>query len=225
MFHASRAIAAKDIRLLLRSGAGFPQALLLGLLLIFVFSLSREASSVVSPRSAATIFWLATAFCLVLCGNMCHGLEESSGGRNGLLLIPAPLQSIWLGKAMAMLLMLGVAQSLFVPAICVFLQQSPGPLWPQALGSIVCIDIGLVALGSLLGALAQGQAARESLLSVVLFPLIIPVLLAGIHIVAAALDPAPGPVEGRWFVLIIAFTALFVAVSLVIFPFAYLGED
>ena len=225
MFQASKTIAAKDICLILRSGAGLAQALLLGLLLIFVFSLSRDPATTVPPQSAAAIFWLASAFCLVLTGTICHGLEEHNGARAGLMLIPAPLQSIWLGKSLAMLLLLLLAQILFIPAVCVFLQQSPGPLWPVGLASIVCIDCGLVALGSLLGALAYGQAARESLLSVVLFPLIIPVLLAGISIGTAALEAEPQQAVGNWLVLAVAFSALFIAVALVLFPFAYTGEE
>lgn len=225
MLYAAIAIAAKDIRLILRGGAGLAQALLLGLLLIFAFSLSRDPAAQVPAQSAATIFWLASAFCLVLCGNMCHALEEHSGGRTGLLLIPAPVQSIWLGKALAMLLMLLLAQCLFIPAICMFLQQSPGTLWLTALVNIVCIDCGLAALGSLLGALAQGQATRESLLSVVIFPLIIPVLLAGINVGTAALDASIVAAPEKWMLLSVAFSALFMATSLILFPFAYNGED
>ena len=54
-----------------------------------------------SGQGAATIFWLSSAFCQVLSFNMLYGLEEANGSRAGLLLLPAPVQSVLLGKAAA----------------------------------------------------------------------------------------------------------------------------
>ena len=79
MLKAACLIARKDLRLVLSRGAGLVQALLLGLLLIFVFSLSRETGETMSGQGAATIFWLSSAFCQVLSFNMLYGLEELDG--------------------------------------------------------------------------------------------------------------------------------------------------
>ena len=78
MLKAACLIARKDLRLVLSRGAGLVQALLLGLLLIFVFSLSRETGETMSGQGAATIFWLSSAFCQVLSFNMLYGLEAVS---------------------------------------------------------------------------------------------------------------------------------------------------
>ena len=102
---------------------------------------------------------------------MLYGLEEANGSRAGLLLLPTRVQSVLLGKAAAGLCIILTAQFLFLPATIVFLGQSLGDGWPLALLALVLTDIGMASLGSLLGALSQGQAARESLLSIVLFPL------------------------------------------------------
>lgn len=83
MLKAACLIARKDLRLVLSRGAGLVQALLLGLLLIFVFSLSRETGETMSGQGAATIFWLSSAFCQVLSFNMLYGLEEANGSRPG----------------------------------------------------------------------------------------------------------------------------------------------
>ena len=168
MLKAACLIARKELRLVLSRGAGLVQALLLGLLLIFVFSLSRETGETMSGQGAATIFWLSSAFCQVLSFNMLYGLEEANGSRAGLLLLPTPVQSVLLGKAAAGLCIILAAQFLFLPATIVFLGQSLGDGWPLALLALVLTDIGMASLGSLLGALSQGQAARESLLSIVL---------------------------------------------------------
>ena len=183
MLKAACLIARKDLRLVLSRGAGLVQALLLGLLLIFVFSLSRETGETMSGQGAATIFWLSSAFCQVLSFNM------------------------------------------LLPATIVFLGQSLGDGWPLALLALVLTDIGMASLGSLLGALSQGQAARESLLSIVLFPLIIPILLAGIRVCAGGFSEAlPEGVES-WLGIAVAFDAVFLAAGLVLFPFVFSGDE
>ena len=152
----SLAILHREIAASRDRGAGIVQALLLGLLLIFVFSLSRETGETMSGQGAATIFWLSSAFCQVLSFNMLYGLEEANGSRAGLLLLPTPVQSVLLGKAAAGLCIILTAQFLFLPATIVFLGQSLGDGWPLALLALVLTDIGMASLGSLLGALSQG---------------------------------------------------------------------
>ena len=225
MLMASWIIACKDLRLVLSRGAGLVQALLLGLLLIFVFSLSREPGSTISGQGATTIFWLASAFCQVLCFNMLYGLEENNGARAGLLLLPVPVQSIWLGKTLAGLIILLIAQMIFLPAGIVFLGQSLGEGWPEALFALLLVDLGMASLGSLLGALSQGQAARESLLSIVLFPLIIPILLAGIQVCTAGLGEGMSGESSSWLGIAGAFDAVFLAAGLLLFPYVFSGDE
>lgn len=218
-------IASKDLHMVLTRGSGLVQALLLGLIMLFVFSLSQQVGEIMSPQGAATIFWLASAFCQVLIFNTLYSLEETNGARLGLQLMPRPLQAVWLGKAMGALVLLVLAQLLFLPATIVFLGQSISDLWLWALLTLLLVDLGMVALGSLLGALSQGQAARESLLSIVIFPLLIPLLLAGIRVGAGGFaDELP---EGfhSWLGVAAAFDALFLGAGLVLFDFVYAGEE
>lgn len=225
MLKAAWRIAGKDLRLVLSGGVGLAQPVLLGLLLIFVFSLSRPAGEIVPPSAAAGIFWLATLFSQVLIFNTLYSLEESSGARLALLLSPVPAQSIWLGKCLAGGFLLIVSQLVFAPAAVAFLSQGLSGSWPGALGALVMVDFGIVVMGSLLGALSQGQAARESLLSIVLFPLLVPVLLAGIRIGQAFFEgKGYGELSG-WFGMGLAFDAIFAGAALVLFPFIYSGED
>ena len=226
MLKLALALCAKDLRIVLARSAGLAQALLLGLLLVFLFSLSLEAGDRLSPQAAATMFWLASAFCQVLVFNMLYSLEEENGSRLGLLTLPVPSQGIWLGKALAGLLLILAAQLVFLPATFVFLGQSAGEEPVPALIGLLLTDVGMAASGSLLGALSVGRAGRESLLSIVLFPLMIPLLLAGIQLGATAFNPDPMPDGPQdWIGLAAAFDAVFLAAGLALFPFVYSGED
>lgn len=225
MLRAVVAIVRKDLRLTLARSSGLVQTLLLGLLLLFVFSLSQEVGSVMSPQGAAAVFWLASAFCQVLIFNMLYGLEELTGARQGLLLLPCPVQAVWLGKGLAGLLLLLLAQVVFLPAAVVFLGQSISSLWAWALLAVLLVDVGMAALGSLLGALSQGQAARESLLSIVLFPLLVPLLLAGIRVGAGGFSDALPEGVQSWIGVAAAFDALFLGAGLLLFTYIYAGDE
>ena len=225
MMHAVLAIARKDLTLTLARGGGLVQALLLGFLLLFMFSLSQEVGERMSPQGAAAIFWLASAFCQVLIFNALYGLEEVHGARQGLALLPCPVQAIWLGKALAGLSLLLLAQTLFVPATVVFLGQDISGEWWWALAMLLLADLGMALLGSLLGALAQGQAAKESLLSIVLFPLLAPLLLAGIRVGAGLFAGRTAEGVTQWIGVAAAFDALFTAAGLVLFAYIYPGEE
>lgn len=220
------AVARKDLLLTLVRGGALIQALLLGLLLVFVFSLSQDVGERLSPRSAAAVFWLSSMFCQVLFFNGLYALEERCSARIGLVLAPGPAAGVWLGKALAGLLLLMTAQLVLLPASMVFLGQDlAGDLPPAILGTVLLADAGMCVLGSLLGALSQGGGARESLLSVILFPLLTPLLLAGVSVGAAAFgSPSPDGPES-WFGMAAAFDAVFAAAGLLLFAFMYTGDD
>ena len=225
MLRLMLAMTRKDLSLTLARGSGLVQALLLGLLLLFVFSLSQGIGERMAAQGAAAVFWISSAFCQVLIFNQLYALEEVNNSRLGLLLCPAPVQAVWLGKGCAGLVLLVLAQVVFLPAAVVFLGQDlSGPL-PEALLALVLTDIGMCALGSLLGALAQGQAARESLLSIVLFPLLTPLLLAGISVGAQALGASSPDGPGPWLGVAAAFDAVFLGAGLLLFGYIYAGDE
>jgi heme exporter protein B len=214
-------LAAKDLHLMLGLGLGLVQTVLLGLLIIFVFSLSLPIGETMSGQAAAAIFWLASVFGLVLLFNALYHLEEANNVRLGLLLAPIALNTIFLGKALAGAVLLFFAQTFFMVGLVVFLGQSMHGQWLWALGLVFLINLGLVVMGSLLGALSQGQAARESLLSVILFPLLVPLVLGGVKLGGALLSGGDIMDESQWLTLIFAFDALFAAVALILFPMVF----
>uniref|UniRef100_I2Q0K6 ABC-type transport system involved in cytochrome c biogenesis, permease component n=1 Tax=Desulfovibrio sp. U5L TaxID=596152 RepID=I2Q0K6_9BACT len=225
MLTAALTIARKDLRLALAGAQGLVQTVLLGLLLIFIMSLSREPGEMSPPLAAAAVFWLATAFGQVLVFNHLFGLEEAEGARLGLLLSPAPAQAVWLGKAAAGWVLLFCCQMVFAPAAVAFLgQRIAGSVW-LGLGVVAAVDWGLCALGSLLGALSVGRSSRESLLTVILFPLLVPVLLAGIRLLETVISGRGFEAVAAWAGTVGAFDAVFTAAALVLFPFLYTGEE
>lgn len=225
MLSFARVIAAKDLRLACQGAGGICQAVLLGLLLIFIFSLAAPPGEQPDAQAAAAIFWTTSAFCQVLIFNQLYAGEEANLTRQCLLLAPRPVQGIWLGKALAGFCLLLLAQAVLLPAMLVFLGQRFGSdCWLMA-AAIFVIDPGMAALGSLLGALAQGQSGRESLLSIVIFPLLIPLLLAGTSLTGQALGALDNARPATWLGIVCAFDAIFLACGLAFFGFLYQGDE
>jgi len=130
MLKRSFIIAQKDLKLSVSGGQGLVQAVLLGLLLIFMFSLSKPFGGIITPQAAGAIFWLASVFGLVLVFNDLFSIEEANGARIGILSSPAPVHAVWIGKGMAGLVLLFVSQLVFLPATAAFLGQTVhGPWW------------------------------------------------------------------------------------------------
>lgn len=230
MLRGSLLICRKDLALLAGRGGSLAQALLLGLLLIFIFSLTRSPGEAVTPQAAAAIFWVSSLFCQVLLFTSLYALEEGDGQRQALLLAPLPVQGVWLGKGLAGLALLILAQLVFLPASVIFLDQAGSGSPLAGLAAIFLTDLGLAALGSLLGALAQGNsgAARESLFSILAFPLFLPLLLAGIR-TGAAFFGADGAAAtegfGGWLKIILACDAVFIGAGLLLFGFIYDSQE
>jgi len=218
------AIAAKDLRLAFAGGQGPVQAVLLGLLLVFIFSLSAAPGDRFSPQQAMAIFWLCSSFAVVLIFSLLFRFEEENDTATALLLSPLPVQALWLGKTLAGLVLLVLCQVFFFPAALVFLGLdpggSPGGLVLMALG----VDLGLCILGGLIGAMGHGQGAKDALLTIIVFPLQVPLLLGGIRIGVGLMQGVPLADLGEWFGLVLAFDAVFSGAALFLFPHVFRGE-
>lgn len=213
-------VAAKDLKLARRNGAVLSQSILLGLSLIFIFSIARGAGEPASAEEAATVFWLGAIFCQVLVFNQLYSFEESNSARDGLCSLPAGPVGVWLGKALAAFILIFLSQAVFLPAVTVFFNQSvSGEILPGIL-ALFGGDTGLCALGSLLGGISQGKAGRDATLAILLFPLLTPLLLAAIS-VSAIVFGAHAENWQEWLGVICAFDAIFIAASLLLFDRIY----
>ncbi len=138
--------------------------------------------------------------------------------------MPSSILTIWFSKAICGLLFMLLAQTLFFFALIVFCNAAIYIPIIELLTILLLVDIGMATCGALLGSLAVGHTGKESLLTVVLFPLLTPLLLAGIEIFSSFFT-----VEiieySSWLGIVLAFDALFTALALLLFPFIYTPEE
>jgi heme exporter protein B len=214
----------KDLRLAFAGGQGPVQAVLLGLLLVFIFSLSAAPGERFSAQQAMAIFWLCSSFAVVLIFSLLFRFEEENDTATALLLSPMPVQGLWLGKTLAGLALLLLCQVFFFPAALVFLGLDPGGS-PAGLALMVLgVDAGLCILGGLIGAMGHGQGAKDALMTIIVFPLQVPLLLGGIRIGVGLMQGQALAGVGDWFGLVLAFDAVFAGAALFLFPHVFRGE-
>lgn len=217
-------VAVKDLRLACGNGQGPVQAVLLGLLLVFIFSLSAAPGEHFSAQQAMAIFWLCSSFSVVLIFSLLFRFEEENDTATALLLAPLPVQGLWLGKTLAGLALLAGCQLFFFPAAMIFLGLDPrGDVGVMAL-MLLGVDVGLCVLGGLIGAMGHGHGTRDALLTIIVFPLQVPLLLGGIRIGTAVLTGAGLGDAADWFGLVFAFDAVFAGAALFLFPHVFRGE-
>ena len=168
------ALARKDLRLELRAKEVVPamSVFVVATLVVFHFALPRGAG-----RDAAYgLLWVTLVFTALLGLGRSWVPEREGRVLDGLVLAPCDRSAIWLGKSLATLAFLAVAQLVAVPAFALFY----APLRGQAIAGVVLADIGICAVGSLVSAMAAAGRTRDLVLPLVFLPLAIPLIVGGI---------------------------------------------
>lgn len=211
------AIVWKDVRAELRTKDILSSMLVFAGLsvLIFQFAFDLRADNVrlVLPG----VLWIAITFAGVLGLNRSFILEQDRGSLEGLLLAPMDRSAIYFGKLIGNLLFIFVVELLLLPLMTVLFNVwllSPALLLVVALGTV-----GYAAVGTLFAALSINTRAREVMLPILLFPVMVPVFVAGVQAVSRLLDGETLADIIRWVQLLVAYDAIFIAAAMLLFDF------
>ena len=182
--------------------------------LVFSFAFVKEGRAM--EDAAAGILWIAIAFAGTLALGRTFERERQSETLRALLLAPADRPAIYVGKLVGIIALLLAAEAVLVPLIA-FLFQAPAlftrPFWLVAI--LVTGTLGYCAVGTLFAAMLIRARSRDVLLPVLLYPITIPVIIAGVRGTAALLDPEPDLAMLRfWVMLLVTFDAVFVTLAL-----------
>ena len=177
------ALARKDLVLELRARDTLPAMLLfvVSTLVVFHFVLPGDTSDL----AAAGLLWVALIFTALLGLSRAFAAEGEQGVIDGLVLAPSDRSAIWLGKALSILVFLGLAELVALPAFALFFGAVDGAL----VAGVVLADLGIAAVGTLLAAMATASRSRELLLPLLFLPLAIPIVVGG---VGASVTDDPG---------------------------------
>ena len=215
----ARAVAWKDLTAERRSKAGFNSVAALGvtILVLFGFALGPDAEAIRAAAPGA--LWLAALFAGVLAFNRSYQVEIDGGALEPLLMYPGGRKSLFAGKLIANFVFVLLLMAIVIATSLVLFHVSVPATWPALLGVVLLGAVGLVTLGTFYAAMASRSRAREVLLPLLLFPMLVPVLLAAMQATKALLAGDVMHESGAWTSLLVAYDAIFLASTFLAFDF------
>ena len=212
-----RAIARKDVTTELRAKAGFNSVASLGVTILVLLGLALGPDAEALRNAAVGAVWLATLFSGVLAFNRSFQVELESGALEPLLQYPGPRWTIFAGKLLGNLIFLTLMVAIVVVAGVVLFGVRIPSRWPSLLGVLALGVVGLVVLGTFYASMASRSRAREVLLPLLLFPMLVPVLLAATTASKALLGADVMHEAGAWIRLLVAYDLVFLTATFIAF--------
>jgi heme exporter protein B len=211
------AIVWKDLAAELRSRELLSAMLVFALLVILIFNFAIELQPSLRSTITPGVLWVTFAFAGTLGLNRSMAVEKDRGCLDGLLLAPVDRSAIYFGKALSNLAFMLIVEVIVLPVYGVLYNTNlfnPGLLLVILLGSV-----GYVAVGTLLSSMAVQTRTRDLLLPILLFPVIVPVLLAAVKASGGFLQSLPMNEIWPWLNILIVYDVVFTAVAFMAFDF------
>jgi heme exporter protein B len=204
----------KDIRCELRSKQTWTGMGLFALLVLVIFNFAFDLRVDNKAAIAPGVLWIAFVFASLLGLGRTIAAEREKGSLDRLLLCPVDRKAIYLAKLLGNMLFIGVVEIVALP---VFAALFDVPLSGALLPIVLLGTLGIAGIGTLFSAMAAATQARELLLPVLVFPLIVPVVIAAVRATGTLMVPLAN--EPPWLGLMAAFDIIFLTVSMLTFEY------
>jgi heme exporter protein B len=202
-------VAGKDLRLEVRSRVGIGQVLPFAVLVLVLFGFALDPDRRVLDQATPGLFWVTVLFAAVLAVGRSVAVESADGVRDALRLSALRPAGVFLGKTVAVAAQLLALEIVLGVGVVVLYGADPAG-WLLLVGTALPATAGIAAAGTLYGVLAVGLRVRETLLPLLLLPVLAPVLLAATRAFEAAL--AGSPADGwPWAGLLAVFAVAYLA--------------
>ena len=226
-----KAIFIKDIVVEFRSKQVLPTMIVLGMLIIWVLRIAAESALATHQVIAPVSLWIAFLFSGLLVQERSFAAEQHNSCISALLMAPVDEGTIYFAKLLVNIIMLCIFELIIVPVVLIMFKLSVAGNLLNLMLVLMLGNIGISSIGTLFSAIVQLARTRGSLLSIlvlaVLLPMMIPATFA-LMLIFGALDPNLQHSGAMGFVgtfenavgYMIAFDAIFVTASWLLFPFA-----
>lgn len=211
------AIAWKDLTAEIRSRELLSAMLVFALLVILVFNFALELDLETRRTVTSGVLWVAFAFAGTIGLNRSLAIEKDRDCLDGLLLAPVDRSAIYFGKALSNLAFMLVVEAIVLPIYSLLYNTNLFNL--GLIGTILLGSIGYIAVGTLLASMAVQARTRDILLPILLFPVVIPVLVAAVKASGGFLQGLPAAAIMPWINLLVAYDIIFIAVAFMVFDF------
>ncbi len=212
-------IAAKDLRQEIRSKAVtvatvFFAAIVL-IILAFAFSERAGLLSIIAPGA----LWVALAFAGVISAAQSYQSELEEGAYEQLLMYPIPRASIFLGKLLANWIYMTLLGFILIPITALFFAMRVDWNIGMLFLTVLLGTLGFALIATFYAALTANLRARESLLPVLMFPVVVPILLAAVRATGEIVGAGDLSISSSWLQLLLAFDLVYFVVCSALFRF------
>ncbi len=211
------AVTWKDLAAELRSRELLSAMLVFSTLVILIFYFALELDVKARNSITAGALWVTFAFAGTLGLNRSMAVEKDRGCLDGLLLAPVDRSAIYFGKVLSNLAFMLIVEVIVLPLYSVLYNINLFNL--GLIGVTLLGSIGYVAVGTLLSAMSVQTRTRDVLLPILLFPLVIPVLVAAVKASSGFLVSAEMSEILPWINILVVYDIIFTAVSFMVFDF------
>lgn len=212
------AIAAKDIRLELRSRTALLSAIVFSALVLVVFNFARDPTALAAVDLAPSVLWVTFAFGAVIALNRAFYVERENAALDGILLAPVPRSALYVGKLLANLAFVTVVEAVALPLFVLFFNVGLGHALPGILAVTALATLGFVAVGTIFSAMVVRTRFAELMLPVLLLPFMVPPLVGAVQVTAKLLAGRPLSEMLGWLRLLTLFDIVFVTLCILVFP-------
>jgi len=209
------AVVQKDLSSELRSRELLSAMLVFSLLVILIFNFALELDIRTRRSVTSGVLWATFAFAGTLGLNRSMAIEKDRGCLDGLLLAPVDRSAIYFGKVISNFAFMLIVEAIVLPVYSVLYGLNlfqPGLLLVILLGSI-----GYTAVGTLLSAMSIQTRTRDVMLPILLFPVVIPVLIAAVKASGGYLTGAEFSEILPWLNLLIVYDVIFTSLAFMLF--------
>jgi heme exporter protein B len=215
MWRDALLVAGKDLRIEARSRVALWQVVPFAVLVLVLLAFAIGPDAAPLRAAAPGIFWIAVLFSTVLSIQRSVAIESGEGTRDGLRLSGIDPAGIFLGKAAAIGLQLVVLQIVLWAGVTFLFDVRVHVVWLAVTASLVA-TVGLASAGVLYGALSAGLHVRDTLLPLLVLPVLAPVLLCGTKAWQAALEGSASS-GTEWLRLLIPFAVIYLVIGIVLY--------
>ena len=213
---------AKDLRIEWRTLDAMISMLFFSGLVVVLFSIAFDPRGDFAQQIAGGVLCVATMFASVSALNQAWAREIRHQVMDAQRMVPAPAAELFLAKAIANFLFVTIVQVLLAPFFVIFYNlHIAGNAWLLAL----VLPLGtwaLVGNGVFFAALSMSSRNRELLLSLILFPIFIPALLAMVQATTAIFTADSDPT--LWIKMLLGYDIIFTTASLLLFDVIFHAE-
>jgi len=208
-------IAVKDLRSELRSKEAINASLSFALVILLLFSFAFDPTAEHTREISGGLLWLVFAFAGALILNRSFSRELTNDCLEALIAAPISGSALFLGKALANMLLLLAVEMICLPVFGVFYNARWTGQFPTLLSVTVLATWGLTVIGTMFSALTVNLRLRELMLPALVYPMMIPALMAAMQLTTLLI--AGEPIAGEqlvWLRLLIGFDIIFTALAL-----------